>query len=340
MTGEFELILLFCAIFGAAFLTLQWLQGRDAALQARQQSAREEDAEGADPKPLFGSMTPALAAQVPLSAEAEEAMRPELREAGYYAPTALEQYAALRSLLTILPLLVALVAALLVPRTLIPGVFVAGVVIAALGFSLPRVVVNQIAKSRKRQIERGLPVAVDLLALSMTAGQTLLSSLERVGAEIRFSFPVLARELDIVRHHARLRSLDFALRDWADRVRIPEVRQLVAILTSADRLGRDICSGLLEFADHYRTTQRQRADAQASRASVLMLFPMLLGLWLPAATILVAPILFQFHQRGAEGMEAVKKSNTQREEMERRLKRIQSPNKAPDSTPSATTAEE
>jgi tight adherence protein C len=235
------------------------------------------------------------------------------------------QYAAIRALLMILPLVVAAIVSLLVPRQYIPATFVTGFVIATLGYALPRVYINQIARSRKRAIEKGLPVAVDMLSLAITAGQTLFSALERVSNELRFSFPVLSRELEIVRQHARLRSLDFALRDWADRVRIPEVRQLVAILTSSDRLGRDISTGLLEFADHYRTTQRQRADAQANRASVLMLFPMLLGLWLPAAMILVAPIVFQFQQRGAEAMEVMMENNEQRDRLQQQLKRLQSP---------------
>jgi tight adherence protein C len=317
-----ELIVVFLAVFGGAFVALQWLQGQPR-LDERHKAARDEGTEPGDPGLVLGDMTPVLAAQIPMSEEGEKELRPELREAGFYAPTALMQYAAIRALLMLLPLVVAVLLALVAPRNLIPHTFAVGILISALGFALPRAYINRVARARKRQIERGLPVAVDMLALAMTAGQTLFAALERVAGEIRFSFPVLSRELEIVRHHARLRSLDFALRDWADRVRIPEVRQLVAILASADRLGRDVCSGLLEFSDHYRTTQRQRADAQANRASVLLIFPMLVGLWLPAAVILVAPILFQFHQRGAEAAESIRKSNEKRHEMDQKLKRIQ-----------------
>jgi tight adherence protein C len=325
MSGALELVLLFLAVGAGSFVALQWWQGRRPRLDERQQAAREEGKEGEDPKLVLGEMTPVLAAQVPLTEEGEQELRPELREAGFYAPTALMQYAAIRAMLMILPLIAAVIAALLVPRPMIPATFGVGILVSALGFALPRVYVNQVARYRKRQIERGLPVAVDMLALALTAGQSLFAALERVAGELRFSFPVLARELEIVRHHAQLRSLEFALRDWADRVRIPEVRQLVAILTSSDRLGRDVCSGLLEFADHFRTTQRQRADGQANRASVLMVFPMLLGLWLPAAVILIAPIAFQFHQRGVDARESVQKTNAERREMMDRFKRIQSP---------------
>jgi tight adherence protein C len=160
--------------------------------------------------------------------------------------------------------------------------------------------VNYRARVRKREIERGLPVAVDLLTLGLSGGQNIFTALQRVSRELRLSYPVLASELEIVHRQAVYASLPQALHQWTDRVRIPEVRNLVMILTQSERLGTDIAAGLLEFSSNFRTTLRQRADAQANRASFWMLFPTMFGLWIPAAIILIGPVFFEFWHRREE----------------------------------------
>ena len=52
----------------------------------------------------------------------------------------------------------------------------AGMCVALLGYAMPRVYVNFRARRRGREIERGLPVAVDLLGLCLTSGQNNLAA--------------------------------------------------------------------------------------------------------------------------------------------------------------------
>jgi tight adherence protein C len=75
------------------------------------------------------------------------------------------------------------------------------------------------------------------------------------------------------------------------------VRSLAILLAQAERLGTDVTSALLEFSANFRTTLRQRAQAQANRASFWMVFPSIFCLWIPAAVILVAPIVFEFRRQ-------------------------------------------
>ena len=63
--------------------------------------------------------------------------------------------------------------------------------IAALGYSIPRVYINIIARNRRRDIEAGLPTAVDMIVLGLLAGQNVMKSFQRVAFEIRRSFPIL-----------------------------------------------------------------------------------------------------------------------------------------------------
>ena len=91
----------------------------------------------------------------------------------------------------------------------------------------------------------------------------------------------------------------------ADRCGVHEVYNLSVILTQSERQGADVSNSLLEFASSYRVTLRQRADAQANRASFWMLFPTLLCMWIPAAVVLAAPVYMEFTERRAKARAAI-----------------------------------
>jgi tight adherence protein C len=307
MNELISLLILFVSIFAFSFGLIQWVAYRQRRLQLRlQQSAgTSTDSSG---EFVLGELTPALAGQIPMNGTKQAALQAELREAGFYRPSALMQYAAIRALLVILPLFVAGVLAVLADDRFAGRIALVGLCGAFVGYSFPRVYINSVARARKRQIEKGLPVAVDLLALGLLSGQTVIAALRRVSQETRFSFPALATELEIVREQAELNTLPHALDQWAERARIPEVHNLVVILNQSSKHGSDISAGLMEFSNNFRTNLRQRADAQAGRASFWLVFPSVFFLWVPAFALLVAPIAFEFVHKRQENAELLKKT--------------------------------
>src|SRR5947208_12308330 len=118
---------------------------------------------------------------------------------------------AVRTVLVLLPLFAAGVLALLVEPEQVGNVLIGGGVLALLGFSLPRVHLAIRGRTRCRAIERGLPLAIDLLTLCLSAGQNLLDAMRQVTGQLRTTHPVLAQELAIVRQQAELHSLENAL---------------------------------------------------------------------------------------------------------------------------------
>jgi len=224
-------------------------------------------------------------------------IEPELRRAGYYRPTALAEYKSVRALLIIMPLVGAAALALVIDRSRVPTVFLGGLLLSALGFSVPRIYVNSVARYRKREIERGLPIAVDMLVLGLLAGQNVMNSFARVSREIRRAYPVLAEEMAIAYRQAELNTLGHALRVWAARCGVNEVHNLAVILTQSERQGADVSNSLLEFSGNFRIDLRQRAESQANKTSFWMLFPTIFCMWIPAAVILVAPIYMDFEDR-------------------------------------------
>ena len=95
------------------------------------------------------------------------------------------EFQAVRAILVLFPLFGAGILALLSSREDIPTIVIAGLVLAVLGFSSPRLYINYVARTRARQIEQGLPIAIDLLNLALSGGQNIFSALESVSREIQ-----------------------------------------------------------------------------------------------------------------------------------------------------------
>lgn len=297
------LVLVFLLIWSGAFSVWYRTDQRRRTRERLKRSPESAADLGSRAELLLGHWTPALAAQVPMTEGTRDELNQELRAAGYYQQAALVEYAAVRTMLVVTPLVVAGFLALTVSTDYVARIVFGGVVAAMLGYSLPRLYLHLRAKRRARDIERALPIAVDMLTLCLTAGQNLLGALRRAGQELKFCNPVLAEEFEILRQQADLRSVPHALRQFADRVHVPEARNLAMILTQAERLGMDTGAALLEYATSLRTTFRQRAEAQANSTMFWMLFPTLLCLWIPAGIVLIGPAVLEFQEHRKTAME-------------------------------------
>jgi tight adherence protein C len=239
-------------------------------------------------------LTPVLAAQIPNSETDRRELEKELRTAGYFGRRALLEYAAVRAVLVLTPLIGAGILALGVDDDQMWKVIAGGLLLAMLGYSLPRVYLYYRGRERMRKLENALPVAVDMLTLCITAGQTLTASLGRVAKELAPAHPLMSAELAITKRHAEISNLPHALKQLAHRVPIGETRNLALILAQAERLGSETGPALLEYANNIRTGMKQRADTRANQAMFWMLFPTLLCLWIPAAILLVGPAILEF----------------------------------------------
>jgi tight adherence protein C len=274
---------------------------------------------------ILGDLTAAMSQQLPGQHRDQEQVLPQLKRAGYYSPTALMEYQAIRTSLILIPLIIAAAAAMLVEKALIPQVLFIGLIGAILGFSLPRIYIAVKANERAREVERGLPVFADLLSLALMSGQSLMASMIRVTGQIRGAFPGLAEELDIVLKQAEMLNLTVAFEQWANRSQVSDVRNLSVILTQSQKLGNEPATVLLEYANNLRITLRQRADAHAQRTGFWMLFPSIFCMWVPALVLLVAPVFFEFNKQRLKTREAFDEGREQLSGQQRGLQ----PNEKP-----------
>jgi tight adherence protein C len=247
-------------------------------------------------------LAPDLAAMLPATSDTRRQLQQLLWTAGYYRPSALTEYLAIRAVLCLGVVAATTLIALLAPVQDLPVVLLAGFVLAGLGFSLPRVILSAQASARASRLTRGLPLAMDVIGLCLTAGQNLIRSLEQTSRELAKSCPDLSLELQIVQQQASMHSLEQALLQWAERLDIAEIRSLALLLVQSDRLGTDMVNTLLEVADSQRIVQKQKVEAQANRANFWMLFPTLFCLWTASAIILVGPVYLEFWEYRREQM--------------------------------------
>ena len=144
-----------------------------------------------------------------------------------------------------------------------------------IGFILPRFVLARITKNRQRELRWGLADALDLMVVSVEAGLGLNAAMMKVASELRDVHPACAIEFELANLEIRVgRDRDEALRNLAERTGVDDLRSLVAMLIQTDKFGTSIAKGLRVFSDSLRTKRRQRAEQEAQKAAVKLLFPL------------------------------------------------------------------
>ncbi len=154
-------------------------------------------------------------------------------------------------------------------------------------FSLPAAYVRLRAAGRMRAIAEGLPGALDLLVICLEAGLGLDAAIVRVATELGRGNPILGGELLTVSREvqAGLPRRE-ALRNFGDRTGVAEVATLTAILAQSDRLGTSVAQALRTQAESMRTRRRQRAEEQAAKSAVKIVFPLVFCIF-PALFVVV-----------------------------------------------------
>ena len=143
------------------------------------------------------------------------------------------------------------------------------------GFFLPRYFLGRATRNRQRDLRWGLADALDLMVVSVEAGLGLNAAMMKVSSELRDVHYAIATEFELANLEIRVgRDRDEALRNLAERTGVDDLRSLVAMLIQTDKFGTSIAKGLRVFSDSLRTKRRQRAEQEAQKAAVKLLFPL------------------------------------------------------------------
>jgi tight adherence protein C len=241
---------------------------------------------------VFGPLTEALASQIPESEKEHQEFGAMLKQAGLYSRTARASVYAYRFLLMAFPLLCAGILAVASPPEQTWKILIGGGVIAAVLSIIPRLFIWYRRRTRLAQINSGLADMLDMLSMCLSGGMSISASLDHVAKNLS-GYPALAEELQILRRQADVGSVRMALKDWAQRLDTPEVRQVATLLSRGDQLGNSMSGSLLEQADHFRTARKQLATLQANRMPVFLTFPLLFCFAPGVLIILMSPSMLE-----------------------------------------------
>lgn len=145
---------------------------------------------------------------------------------------------------------------------------------AAIGWVIPSFALDKLIQKRQQEVDRNLPSAIDLLAVSVEAGMGLIPGLSRIGSEMKRISPILSEELELIRMETSTgKSSSDALLNFGTRIGTREVKLFVNMLVQTERFGTSVTEALREYSDDMRIRRTLSAEERAASAALRMLFP-------------------------------------------------------------------
>jgi tight adherence protein C len=164
----------------------------------------------------------------------------------------------------------------------------------ALGYLAPGFWLHLQVQKRQRQLRNALPDALDILVLCLEGGVSLQAAIQWVADELPAVHPDLGAEINIVEREMQLGlSAGEALRSFADRCGLSDVRDLASVVLQSERYGASVAKALRIYADTARQDRQQKAEESAQKASVKIVFPTLFCIFPAIFIVLLGPAAFQ-----------------------------------------------
>ncbi len=157
------------------------------------------------------------------------------------------------------------------------------------GIMLPTVWLSQRVGQRQSTIIKSLPDAFDLITTCVEAGLGLDAALARVADKVEGPF---ADELSRALREIGLgRMRREALRELGSRTGVPDLITFVNAVIQAELMGSSVGAVLRVQAEQLRMRRRQRAEEQAYKAPVKMIFPLVLFIFPTLFIVILGPAM-------------------------------------------------
>lgn len=169
---------------------------------------------------------------------------------------------------------------------MLPGVaWVGG--LAAAGFWLPDLLLYNAGLKRQQTLQRSTPDALDMLTVCVEAGLGFDAALSHVARNTRG--PIAGEFARILQEMQIGKSRVEAFQALAARTTVPELNTLVSALVQADNLGIPVANVLRSQSREMRTKRRQRAEEQAQKIPVKILFPLVFCIFPALFVVILGP---------------------------------------------------
>jgi tight adherence protein C len=181
------------------------------------------------------------------------------------------------------------------PRGKVSGVSLLILVACAIGgYLLPTFWLGRKAEQRKTEIFHALPDVLDLLTVCVEAGLSLNAALVKTVENYQDRESPLIVEINTVTQEIRMgKPRGEALRDFAERTGVDDIKAFVAMLIQTERFGTSLGKTLRIYSDSLRTKRKQLAEEQAAKTSVKMLIPLTFCVFPALLVVILTPAVFK-----------------------------------------------
>jgi tight adherence protein C len=163
--------------------------------------------------------------------------------------------------------------------------------ISYISYKLPLMYLKIKEKKRKKEIDKSLPDIIDLLTVSVEAGLGFDAALAKVTVKIK---GVLSDEFRKVLTEVKLgKTRREALKNLVYRTGAEDLSNFVSAVLQADGLGVSMSQILRIQSEQMRRKRRQRAEEEAMKAPIKMLFPMVFFIFPCIFIVLLGPAIIK-----------------------------------------------
>jgi tight adherence protein C len=222
-----------------------------------------------------------------------EKLAQTLAQAGFIKSGAAQTFQVIRVFCAVGGALLAFIAALVSGED--PGrIFMFTLAGVTFGLFVPSYYISRRARKRQAAIAKQLSDVLDLLVVCVEAGLGLYEAIKVVGTEAERQKQEIGTELSLVSSEISAgASLGQSMRSLAERTAVDDIKPLAATLIQSEQLGAQIGPALHASSDALRTRRRLRAEEMAQKASVKILFPLVLFVLPAMIMVIVGPAMIQ-----------------------------------------------
>jgi tight adherence protein C len=217
------------------------------------------------------------------NASSTDTVEKRLAMAGNPGDLRLSDWMGVKMLVAIATGLIMFLLITLLTASIVSGMFL-GIVALGIGYLLPEFWLGNKIKARQKLILKMIPDTLDLLTISVRAGlgfdAALAKVVEKLPGPLTDEFRRALAEIRVGKARRE------ALRDMIPRTNIQPLSNFIGAIIQAETLGVSISKVLQVQSEQLRIERRQRAEEQAARAPIKMLFP-LVGCIFPSLFIVI-----------------------------------------------------
>ncbi|MET0241323.1 MAG: type II secretion system F family protein [Sphingobium sp.] len=158
------------------------------------------------------------------------------------------------------------------------------------GYKAPDIYIENRMTKRAAAIRKGVPDALDLLVICAEAGLTVDAAFARVARELGMAYPELGEEFHLTSIELSfLTERRMAFEHLAARVKLPQLKGVVATMIQTEKYGTPLASALRVLSAEFRHERMMRAEEKAARLPAIMTVPLILFILPTLFVVILGP---------------------------------------------------